>query len=340
MNPKLSTLQDPKPLRSINIIHLPFFQQIFYNFDFNKQSPLYMSRRKLLTLLLILPITLTLQAQGSFDLITLDTKKGLGKFQIIPGSARNITNTPGYDNQPNFINNDQLVFSSQADQGGNEIIMYNYETGNFTNMTRTPDKSEFSPSLTDCGQYVSAVTVEEDSSQRLWLYPVNMGEPELLYDDIMPVGYYAWHDNIAAMYILGNPNQLIYPYSKEEKVTLSENIGRSINKRPKSNEVTFLNAGSNVVVDGQKAMEILSYDLKKRSTQNLGLSLGGSEDFIWLDKNTLLMARGKDLYVRNVKKSISWEQIASVSLPGYNGISRLAISPKKDKLVLVMERQN
>lgn len=299
-----------------------------------------MMRRKLLTLLLLSCLALTAMGQGAYDLISLDTKKSFGNFQVIPGSARNITNSTGYDNQPHFINNDQLVFSSSADNGANEIIMYNFETGNFTNMTRTPDKSEFSPALTDCGQYISAVTVEEDSSQRLWLYPINMGEPELLYDDIMPVGYYAWHDNIAAMYILGSPNRLIYPYSKEEKVTLAENIGRSINKRPKSNEVTYLYAGGNVIVDGQKAMEIRSYDLKKQATKDLGISLGGSEDFIWIDKNTLLMARGKELFVRNVKKSVSWEKIASVSLPGYKGISRLTINPKGNKLVLVMERED
>src|SRR5690554_3840090 len=298
-----------------------------------------MSRRKLLTLLLILPITLTLQAQGSFDLITLDTKKGLGKFQIIPGSARNITNTPGYDNQPNFINNDQLVFSSQADQGGNEIIMYNYETGNFTNLTRTEDKSEFSPSLTDCGQYVSAITVEEDSSQRLWLYPINMGESELLYDDIMPVAYYDWYDNIAAMVVLGNPNKLVYPLSKEELMTLAENVGRSINTRPKSSEITFLNAASNIVVDGKKAFGIQSYNIKEGHSTDLGPALGGSEDFVWIDKNNMLMAQGKDLYTRNVKKSISWQKIASVSMPGYKGISRMAINPKSSKLVLVMERE-
>lgn len=297
-----------------------------------------MIQPRLFALLALLSVTFTLQAQNSYDLISLDTKNSFGKFRIIPGSAKNITNSPGYDNQPNFINNDQLVFSSQPEDGKNDIILYNFETGNFTNLTRTPDKSEFSPALTDCGQYVSAVTVEENSMQRLWLYPINMGEPELLYDDIMPVGYYAWHNNIAAMYLVGNPSRLIYPYNKDEKITLAENVGRSINKRPKSNEVTFLNAGSNVVVDGKKAMVIHSYDLKKGTSEELGLSLGGSEDFIWIDKNHLLMADGQDLYIRDVNKSISWEKIASVSLPGYEGISRLAISPKKDKLVLVMER--
>ena len=162
----------------------------------------------------------------------------------------------------------------------------------------------------------------------------------MLYDDIMPVGYYAWHDNIAAMYVLGSPNRLIYPYSKDEKVTLAENIGRSINKRPKSNEITYLYTGGNVIVDGRKAMEIRSYDLKKQASKDLGIALGGSEDLIWINKNTLMMARGKELFVRNIKKSISWEKLATVSLPGYTGISRLAISPKGDKLVLVMEREN
>jgi len=295
--------------------------------------------KQLLTLLILLTLNFSLQAQESFDLIAVDTKKSFfGNFQIIPGSARNITDSPGYDNQPKFINKDQLVFSSKPDSGHHDIIMYNFESGNFTNLTKTPDKSEFSPSLTDCGLYVSAVTIEEDSAQRLWLYPINMGEPELLYDDIMPVGYYDWHNNIAAMQVLGTPNELVYPYSKEEVVTLAKNVGRSINKRPKSSQITYLNVGSNVVVDGKKAFEIIAYDLKNRSSENLGVALGDSQDFIWIDKSQILMARGKDLFVRNVKKSVSWEKIASVSLAGYGDISRLAISPKKDKLVLVMER--
>src|SRR5690606_4344383 len=158
-------------------------------------------------------------------------------------------------------------------------IMYNFESGNFTNLTKTPDKSEFSPSLTDCGLYVSAVTIEEDSAQRLWLYPINMGEPELLYDDIMPVGYYDWHNNIAAMQVLGTPNELVYPYSKEEVVTLAENVRRSINKRPKTSQITYLNIGSNVVVDGRKAFELMAYDLKDRSSEDQGEALEESQDF-------------------------------------------------------------
>jgi hypothetical protein len=298
-----------------------------------------MHRKILIICLFIFPVLWSAHAQESYDLITLETKSFLGKFKIVPGSARNLTNRSGYDNQPKFINNEQVVFSSKADSGNNEIIMYNFDTDQFTNLTRTPDKSEFSPSLTDCGLYVSAVTVEEDSLQRLWLYPINMGEPELLYDDIMPVAYYDWYDNIAAMNVLGTPNKLVYPYSKEEIITIEQNVGRSINRRPKTSEITFLNAGSNVVVDGKKAFEIISYDIKNRATTNLGVALGGSQDFVWIDKNKILMAYGKDIFLRNVKKSVLWEKIATVSLPGLKNISRMAISPKGDRLILVMERE-
>ncbi|UCS95878.1 hypothetical protein KZP23_18105 [Echinicola marina] len=280
----------------------------------------------------------SLKAQGSYDLISLRSKKFLGKFSIVPGSAQKLTDRPGYDNQPYFINNEQVAFSSVSDEGVSDIILFSFDKDSFTNMTRTDTKSEFSPKLTDCGQYISAVTVEEDSSQRLWLYPINFGEPELLYDDIAPVAYYTWYNNIAAMSVLGEPNKLLYPLSRDNILSLAENTGRSIQKRPNTSEITYIDKSASVVLNGKSTFEIKSFDIEEKSSENYGTALADSEDFIWIDKNMMLMARGQDLFIKNVNKSQDWEKIAQVSLPGYGAISRLAISPKGDKLVLVMER--
>ena len=298
-----------------------------------------MKLRILSTLLLTFITAYSTFAQGSFDIISLDTKSRFGKFSINPNSAKKITDRQGYDNQPSFINEKQLVFSSKPEQGHHDIIMYNFETQKFTNITKTDTRSEFSPSLTDCGLYVSAITVEEDSTQRLWLYPINMGEPEVLYDDIFPVGYYDWYDNRAAMFVLGSPNKLIYPYGRDDVKTLSENVGRSINKRPGTSQMTFIDKNANIVVDGKPAFELVAYNLKSRTRANLGLTLPQSEDFIWVDKNRILMASGQSIYIKNVRKNTPWQEIAKVSLPGYGDISRMAISPKTRKLVVVMERQ-
>lgn len=276
--------------------------------------------------------------QEAYNLILLETKSGSAGLHVIPGSAKQLTNRNGYDNQPAFINNKQLVFTSRAKNGSSDVIMYNFESGKFTNMTRTDDTSEYSPSLTDCGQYISAVRVEKDGTQRLWLYPINFGEPEVLYDDLMPVGYYGWLGNTAALFIVGEPNQLVFPYSKSDVQPIAYNVGRSIQARPRTQSIAFIDKSKPVQTASGTSFLLKAYDAKKRLIEHLGSTLEGSEDFIWLDKNRIIMAKGKDLYMRNINKKEGWQRFATVSVPGYGAISRLALSPKKDKLVLVMER--
>ncbi|MBI1301521.1 MAG: hypothetical protein GC137_07670 [Alphaproteobacteria bacterium] len=259
-------------------------------------------------------------------------------LQVVPESAQSITNRSGYDNQPYFINNEQLVFTTKAKNGSSDIILYNFSSKKFTNMTRTPDFSEFSPALTACGQYISAVRVEADGNQRLWLYPINMGEPELLYDDIMPVGYYGWFEDIAALYVVGEPNKLLFPYGKTDLQPIAYNVGRSIQARPKTKTIAYIDQNNPTNTASGTSYTLKAFDTQKRVLITLGTTLEGSSDFIWLDKNRIIMAKGKDLYMNQLNKSKGWEKFASVSLPGYGSISRLALSPKKDKLVLVMER--
>ncbi|MCR9015231.1 hypothetical protein [Aquiflexum gelatinilyticum] len=277
-------------------------------------------------------------AQGNFDLIAIDGKKSSGKLVLDYNSIKLITDRPLYDNQPAFINDIQMAFSAVDEKGNNDIIIYNFEKDKFTNLTKTADRNEFSPSLTDCGLYVSAVTVEPDGKQRLWLYPTNFGEPELLYDDIEPVGYYDWYDNKAAMFVLGQPNKLVYPYSKSELHTISENVGRSVKKKPKTSIITYIDKNVSKDVDGMKSYAIKGFDIEKRTYFDYGYTFPGSEDFIWLDNQLLLMGKGNDLYVRKAEKT-DWEKAGSIILEGYQNITRMAYSADLKKLVVVMERK-
>jgi hypothetical protein len=293
---------------------------------------------RLTLILLCSALTFNGFSQGSFDLIAIDVKKSAGKLVLDYNTITLITDRPLYDNQPAFINDIQMAFSAVDEKGNNDIIIYNFEKDKFTNLTKTADRNEFSPSLTDCGLYVSAVTVEPDGKQRLWLYPTNFGEPELLYDDIEPVGYYDWYDNKAAMFVLGTPNKLVYPYSKSEVHTISENVGRSVKKRPKTSIITYIDKNDSKEVDGAKAFAIKGFDIEKRISVDYGFTYPGSEDFIWLDNNLLLMGKGNDLYIRKAEKT-DWEKACSIILDPYQNISRMAYSDKLKKLVVVMERK-
>jgi len=277
-------------------------------------------------------------AQSRFDLWVIDTQGKGGKLKILSETAKPLTNRPEYDNQPNFINEYQLVFSAADEKGNHDIIVYNFNTDKFTNLSKTADRSEFSPTLTDCGLYVSAVVMEPDSTQRLWLYPTNFGEPELLYDDIAPIGYYDWYDNKAAMFILGDPNRLVYARGKGDLLEIDTHIGRSIKRRPKTSEISYLSMKSPKESLAGLELAIRTYDLVGGQSQVHGFGLPGGLDFIWLDTNHLLMAQGNGIYRKKTTDS-EWEFLGKITSDTHEGITRMAYSPDLNKLVVVMQRK-
>ncbi len=277
-------------------------------------------------------------AQGVFDLWVLDTQGKGKKFKLLTETAKPLTDRPEYDNQPNFINDSELVFSAADEKGNHDIILYSFRTGNFTNLSRTTDRSEFSPSLTDCEQYISAVVMESDGTQRLWLYPINLGEPELLYDDIAPVGYYDWYDNKAAMFILGDPNKLIYARGKGDLLVIDDHIGRAVKRKPKSAKIGYLSMKSPKETGLGLELPIRTYDIESGKTEVLGFGLPGSSDFIWQDHQHLLMAQGNAIYQKKSGDS-EWKFLGEIKSDTHQNITRMAYSPELNKLVVVMNRK-
>ncbi len=294
---------------------------------------------KFLSLSLILALLLTFSgfAQSGFDLWVVETEGKGGNFSLKTETAYALTDRPEYDNQPSFINEYQLVFSAADDQGNFDIIVYNFESKKFTNLTKTDDRNENSPRITDCGMYISAVVTEPDKKQRIWLYPTNFEPGELLYDDIEPVGYYDWYDNKAAMFILGDPNKLVYARGRDDLIEIDTEIARSINRRPKTSEITYLSTREFKEDGDSKAYRLKSFDIESGKRQELGYGLTGSQDLVWINKKYLLMAKGNTIYKRKYSDK-EWEAIGTINSETHQNISRLAYSEDLNVLVLAMER--
>ncbi len=276
-------------------------------------------------------------AQAGFDLWVVDTQGKGGSFTLLPQTAKPLTNRAEYDNQPSFINDSELVFSAADEKGNHDIILYSFRKGNFSNFSKTSDRSEFSPTLTDCEQYISAVVMEPDSTQRLWLYPV-AGEPaELLYDDIAPVGYYDWYDNRAAMFVLGDPNRLVYAWGKGNVEEIGSWFGRSIKRRPGTSEISFIDLNDQKSDAAGAVANLSSFDLKKRKYHDLGYTLPDSQDFIWIDKNYLLMAQGDEIFIKKASEN-EWRSLGTLPSKTHHTITRMAYSADLNKLVFVMQR--
>jgi len=278
-----------------------------------------------------------IQAQVATDLWVVDTEGKGGQLKLLSNTAKPLTNRPEYDNQPSFINDSELIFSAADQKGNHDLILYSFRTGRFTNLTQTPDRSEYSPSLTECGSYFSAIVVEPDGTQRLWLYPVTGEAPELLYEDILPVGYYDWYDGKAALFVLGEPNSLVYVRGKGKVDTLDTDIGRTVKKRPNSSEISYLDRKKFIETTQGKAVGIASVNLKTGERKEYGEAIPGAQDFIWIDKNHLLMAKGNEVFTKHIQEK-NWQSLGKIESSSHQGITRLAYSPDLNKLILVLNR--
>ncbi len=246
-------------------------------------------------------------------------------------------NPKGYNNQPVFINDDEIYLTVQManDTSQTDIYSLNLRTRTKTQVTATLD-SEYSPQAkpgtsTDEGPMFSCVRAEADgnNTQRLWEFPMdrsNKGEPS--YDGIEDVGYYLWLTyKKAAMFLVGNPHRLIIADKMRNKViNVTAKIGRCFQKLPNGN-MAYVHKLS----DNTWLLKELNPDSKK--SELITATMKGKEDFVVLPDGTFIMGNGSKLYKFNKQKDNSWIEIGDFKHYGIRNISRLAVRGNRIAIV-------
>ena len=265
---------------------------------------------------------------------------------IAVAAPQNISNSPGYDNQPSFTTDGRgLLFTSArggAAQGTTtaqmDIFRYDIATKAVSQVTRTPE-SEYSATVTPDGKHISVIRVEADKAQRLWKFPLSGGAPSLVFTDIKPVGYHAWLDaNTVAMFVLGEPATLQVGDVRTGKAeVVASDIGRSLQPVP-GGGVSFIQRAG-LGTERTMTVSLLSAAGSGRTTKVLTpVAPGATEEFVaWMPDGTLLMAAGGQLHAWKQGQT-QWRAIADLSALGLRNVSRLAVSPKGEWLALVAAR--
>jgi dipeptidyl aminopeptidase/acylaminoacyl peptidase len=206
-----------------------------------------------------------------------------------PAASRtwiNISNNPGYDNQPSFLPDSSAVLFASDRGDGTDIFRYDIGSKVLRQLTHTTE-AEYSPTVTPDGKGFSVVRVETDKTQRLWRFDLDGTNPRLVLEDVKPVGYHAWIDAThLALFVLGSPNSLyVADTTTGAAESVHAGIGRSILIRPGAGTVTFTTTGASPM--------IMEMDPKTRSVKPLRAPLQGSQDTAWSpDGHILYMATG------------------------------------------------
>jgi hypothetical protein len=256
------------------------------------------------------------------------------------GTPLNITNRPGYDNQPSFTPDSRSVlFTSIRDDGQADIYRFDRPTRTTTRLTSTPE-SEYSATVYGAGSRFSAIRVEADSTQRLWSFRLDGSDPRLVFDAMKPVGYHAWVDSTTvAMFLLGRPNALVLADVRGGRVdTVARDVGRSLVPLPNSGGFSFVQrmADSSWVL---MAVDVRGSGPDRRTTTMPLVRMPPQADYVvWLRPAAAIAGAGNSLLLWRARDHTGkWSPLADLGRFGLRRISRLALSPDHQWLAIVAE---
>jgi len=235
----------------------------------------------------------------------------------------NISNNPGYNNQPSFTPDGRAVlFSSNRDGKQTDIYRYDIASKALTQLTHTTE-SEYSPLVTPDGKGFSVIRVEADKTQRLWRFDLDGTNPRLVLENIKQVGYHVWiDDHRLALFVVGTQGQpstlQLADTTTGTAVVIDRNIGRSLLKRPGGNTISYVSKQTTPWM-------VKEFDPDTKEIRDLTPVVNGSEDCAWQTGSRLLMAHDAKIFLWD-KTGTAWTETGDFSSSGVKNITRLAVT--------------
>lgn len=273
--------------------------------------------------------TLISFCQSNTDVFLFNLVSNNNSIKVANGT--NISNNEGYDNQPSFLNNDRILYSSTRN-GQTDIAQYfsSYKSKVWINLT---EGSEYSPLKIPNKNEVSAVRLDKDGKQRLYRYNLSNGQSSELIQDLV-VAYYTWFDEETIVSAVIEDQQLnLFATNISAGISkkYATNVGRSFHKIPNSNLISFISK------ENENQWQIKSINPDTGVTKLIANTMEGVEDICWLNNKTILSGRGTKLYKLTLNKDNNWVEISDFSSLGITSITRITVNSSMDKLAIAAD---
>lgn len=286
---------------------------------------------KLVLNLIVLFNCTNIIAQSNTEIFLLDIKFIKDEIEIF--NVKKISTNKGYNNQPIFVSNNKILFTTERNFQ-NDIIQYNSLDNSLKYLTNTLT-SEYSP-IKYKKNKITAVSLDKKGEQYLRIYNIKDNTFNIPFTDKI-VGYYNYSKkikNLIISSILENNELVLYTSNLKtnEHTYVDNNTGRSIHNIPKNK---FGEEKISYISKKDSIWNINYVDLSSYKTKTITTTLNNNEDICWFKDGSILTSNKNNLYIFNTKFSKDWILLCSLEEYGITNISRIAINPDNDKLVLV-----
>lgn len=292
-----------------------------------------------LSILLVLP-NIVIAQNLNYDIYLIDIKK-----QEVGGitfeKAENISNHPGYDNQPSFtLDGKKVLYTCMTKDSTTDIQVYNIQKKQLEKTKSSPKTSEYSPTAA-IENMIFTVKVEEDGkTQRIWKSTWLGQKPTNYIESVDSVGYFCLlPKNQIAAFILSSKNELANELrlinTKTQKETfIDDSIGRCIRLAPDSSAIVYVKKGK------YGKNKFMRFNFHNSSVTEMFETIEESEDFLFYDNTRIWMAKENVIYEYWMgAKFPHWSDLKEFSRTNSHlkTITRMNLSPDKTRLVLVAE---
>jgi Tol biopolymer transport system component len=252
--------------------------------------------------------------------------------KVFISRVRNISNNPGYDNQPCFANDGNSLLYAASRNGQTDILRYDIADSSKHWITNTAG-SEYSPIELENGSGITAVKLDKNGFQRLWKFSNDGTDSSLIHPDLK-IGYHLWLDSQRlSCFVLdtdtSNSLNIVDLKTKQRQLIWSK-PGRCIKSIPGQDAFSFIDKSDTA------EWHIKSYDLGSGQTKKIITTPKGSEDYCWTPAGNLLIANGSLIYWFSPAQHTGWVPIADLYSYGIKKISRMAVNDQLTQLAIVV----
>ncbi len=282
-----------------------------------------------LSKVLFLLVTNFIWSQTNTEVYLFDIRSKNGKLELV--NPRNISQNEGYDNQPSFLDNTTIVFSSTRNKQ-TDIALYSLKNEKTTWITDTPVGSEYSPLKIPNKNAISAIRLDTNGLQRLYRYEIKTGKYTQLLKDLK-VGYHVWFDDnmlVCSVLVDDGMDLVVSDLKKKTTITVAKNVGRSLHRIPNTAFVSYISKEDT-------DWSVKSLDPKTGNTNNL-LTIGPKhEDMCWLSDGSILISDQREIVRFSPAKDRKRSVLHRFTEKGISSSSRMAVSRDEKHIAVVID---
>ncbi|MFD2561379.1 hypothetical protein [Aquimarina rubra] len=249
-------------------------------------------------------------------------------------NQRNISDNPGYDNQP-FFYNDNIVLFAGTRNGQTDIAKYNIRDAKVDWISETMIGSEYSPTKIPNQKAISAIRLDTTGKQLLYQYDFKTGKSKVLLKDLV-VGYHTWYTKdllVSSVLEDGGLSLVVSNLKDKSDYTFQKKVGRSLHKIPNTNLISYISKEND-------QWEIKSLNPITGATKKIINTIPQAEDMCWLINGTILMPKNNVIYKYNPKTDTDWSVFYTATDSNIKKITRITTNSISNLLALVAEKSD